>query len=117
MISFKKTLQVFEKKFNKVSNELKKLKEYQINLRMENQQLIDLNEMLENRKNNIFYTSHDSFDDPVTVRISEFNEPEEVKTQFVRSRKCRKYFIIAFVVFSVLFLFFSYPVFGAIIGY
>jgi ATP-dependent Zn protease len=115
--SVKKTLAVFENKFNKIQKDLKWLQERKENLEMENDQMKTLNELLENRKNNIFYTSDTSFDDAVTVRLTDFNQEQEIENTRKKQKKFRKILRVSFIILTVVFVFFSYPVFGLIIGF
>lgn len=115
--SVKKTLSVFENKFEKIQADLKWLNEREENLQMENDQMKTLNELLENRKNNIFYTSDTSFDDAVTVRLTDFNQEQEIERTRQKQKKFRKILRISFVVVSVVFVFLSYPVLGLALGF
>ena len=115
--SVKKTLSVFENKFEKIQADLKWLNEREENLQMENDQMKTLNELLENRKNNIFYTSDTSFDDAVTVRLTDFNQEQELARTRQKQKKFRKILRISFVVVSVGFVFLSYPVLGLALGF
>jgi glycerol-3-phosphate dehydrogenase len=115
--SVKKTLSIFEKKFNKIQTDLKWLKEREVNLQMENEQMQTVNELLENRKNNIFYTSDTSFDDAVTVRLTDFNQEQEIEKTRQKQKKIRKIIRLSFAVISVIFFLLSYPILGLMIGY
>lgn len=90
--SVKKTLFVFEQKFDKIQADLKWLREKHENLCMENEQMQTVNELLRSRKNNIFYTSDTSFDDAVSVRLTEFNQEQEIER--TRNKQKRLHMIL-----------------------
>ena len=93
------------------------MQEREENLRMENEQMTTVNELLDNRKNNIFYTSDTSFDDAVTVRLTDFNQEQEIEKTREKQKKILKIMRISFIIVSVVFFLLSYPVLGLMIGY
>ena len=97
--------------------ELTILKEKEINYKMENHQMEDLNHLLENRKKNIFYAPDASFDDQITVRLTEFNNDKDIIVSVDNFNRKKKIAKMLFIAVSVVFFLVSYPFLGLFLGY